>query len=139
MTKPEEDAELVSFDGPDGLHLIIEQSSRMCWAYLVDSDMAVLADVWLHNCVEAPDDPPWHSSSEPPFLNPKQLTAKSEWAGRRIDLQSSISVDWLAGSPTEAVIFVGSQMVAALAVGEKPGRCRFAAVDGPQAKVLHVL
>ena len=126
----------VFFSGPSGFFVTIEQGEQVCWAYLVDSDMKVLADVWLHNCQEAPDYLPWHRSSKPPFMNPKKFTVESEWAGRRIAIDTLVSVKWRTEPFVEASIFYGAELVAIVAIGEKPGRCRFAAVDGPQAKVL---
>jgi hypothetical protein len=58
-----------------GLLVVLEDDGRVAYAYLKDHG-AIVADVWLYNVAEAPDQNHWRDKSNLPFLNPgKYCTA----------------------------------------------------------------
>jgi hypothetical protein len=97
----------------------------------------IVGDVWLYNCCPAPKEPEWRSAELVPFANPVDYVAQEGFAPpSSVD---DIEVRWSRSSPGEIVtawVFIRGKLHATLAAGEKLGRCRLAAKDGPLARVF---
>ena len=115
-----------------------EDDGRTGYGYL-HSDDRVVADVWLYNNGDAPDEPDWRERgafpmpyrNAKPFTRPERPFAlpKSE---DDVTVQGVRREDGTVG----AVISIGSFQVGELFVGDMPGRALSALKDGPLAKVM---
>jgi hypothetical protein len=109
-------------------NLIIEDDGETVYGYLLDSDDEIVADVWIGNRVEAPIEPPWLSSQNPPFLNP---FAKSMLHTELEDFDAI----WNC-SKDSVEISHNAEVIAVMQIGTKPGWSKLASEDGPLALVL---
>lgn len=115
--------------------LTFDDDGRVAYAYLKHLD-TIVGDVWIYNRCEAPDRPEWRDRTKSPFANPSAYTLPG---GDRHDpvALGDIRVRW---GPDDghvtADIYIRGDLVASVGDGEKPGRSKFAAKDGPLAKRL---
>jgi hypothetical protein len=112
------------------LSVVLEDDDRVAYAYLTQGGKMV-ADVWLYNVADPPDQDPWKDRTQLPFLNPRRFCKQD--MGLRITDTSEVSCTLVSGY---ADIEVDGQLVARLGPGTKPGWSKGAAIDGPLAKSL---
>lgn len=126
-----------SYPGPDArFELVVEDNGRVAYAYLV-SNKNIVGDVWLYNSTKAPEAPEWTDKAKLPFMNPASFSSQVI-DFRPLQSPGRIKVSWRTdqvGDPG-VKIFIDEVLHATLAVGEKPGCCRFARKSGPLAKTL---
>lgn len=113
------------------LQLIVEDNGKVAYAYLL-REKRIVGDVWLYNQAPTPDEPEWKDRGQMPFLNSSRYCTQP---GDFKPLKSldDISVDWLQDG---AAIKIRGALFATVAVGQKPGSSKFAAHDGPLARVF---
>ena len=126
------------FHDPDrGFSVIFEDDGRVAYAYLLDADNTILADVWLYNRCESPSSPEWGDPARAPFANPSEYV-RSDLNVAAVDDISDVTVTWHhdeTATPTAAVHIRGDRF-AVLRPGDRPGASLLAAKDGPLAKIL---
>lgn len=122
----------VSFSlGP--LSVVVEEDERTAYAYLLNSDRKIVADVWLYNVDVTPTEPEWRSDEPMPYRNPSRYVGERHETLDRITSESDVSVEPIEDG---AELFLQNQLVARLKVGSRPGWSITASEDGPLAKVL---
>jgi hypothetical protein len=112
------------------LSVMLDDDDRVAYAYMTQSGK-IVADVWLYNIADPPEQDPWNDRTQLPFLNPRRFCKQD--AGYRITEHSQVSCALVSGY---AEIKVDGERVARLAPGTKPGWSKGAAIDGPLAKSL---
>jgi hypothetical protein len=115
------------------LRVIVEEDAKTCYAYLLRDD-EIVGDVWLYNCQQAPTVPEWElpdAKQYIPFANPRSFINQEGPAVRDGSL-----VRVLCGRGEAAVYLNGNNLHAIVGIGDFPGRCAYAAKDGPLARVL---
>jgi hypothetical protein len=119
-----------------GTSVVIEDDGRVAYAYLLNSDGRVIADVWLYNCGAPPKKPEWTSPKKMPFMNPEAFARPDSVSPIRDE--ADVAVEWKVDrdSVRSAHIFVRGEVWAVLEPGSRPGWSRMALRDGPLAKVL---
>ena len=129
---------LIDFVAPCGsFSLTFDDDGKVAYAYLKQSG-AVVGDVWIYNRCSTPDEPEWKDRSKAPFANPKAYTKVQGCVNRAIN-PDDVQVQWqYEGGGPRALLYLFGELVAAVGVGDKPGFSRFAAKDGPLAKLLVV-
>jgi hypothetical protein len=130
---------LLQIEHPDGCHAVVfDDNGRVAYAYITEAGR-IVADVWLYNRCEAPEQPEWRSKAPMPFLNAREYVSPSPFTPpSSVD---QIRVEWSVpqqGEPLRASLFLRDSLHAVLTVGERPGACYMAAKDGPLARVLRV-
>jgi hypothetical protein len=133
-----EDAGFLSqFFSPDRRHsLVIEDNGRVGYAYLLDHDNRICADVWLYNRGEAPAEPEWKDSTRAPFANPAQYVSPLA-PFTPPQNASACSVRWQQDEGRNAVIILINDTVAGmLEPSQRPGWASGARADGPLARAL---
>lgn len=115
--------------------VIFDEDHKVAYAYLLKSG-AIISDVWLYNLVKAPEEPEWTDFKNAPFLNPPNYVRNSVQIPKPTCI-NDVTVMWEHNENlVTANIFIRATRFATLNSWEKPGRCLFAAKDGPLAKVL---
>ncbi len=116
-----------------GLRLVVAVDTRVAWAYLLEGEADIIADVWLFNLVSAPAE--LELEGEPPFLNSAALAAPFDQSTDFV--ADDFSVEWLLdGELLLAELFLNGVLVARLSPGASPGWSAFARSDGPLALAL---
>jgi hypothetical protein len=115
-----------------------KDDGRAAYAYLHDLEQGkVVADVWLYNRMETPQNPEWADRSNLPFRNSAQYS-KAESLYQLPNAESEIGAGWttrLDGVPGVVVLLRG-QPIGELFVGDMPGKSLMAAKDGPCARCM---
>ena len=109
---------------------MLEDDGRVAYAYLM-SDGKIVADVWLYNVAETPENTHWRDKTQLPFLNPAKYCTAGTVA--RITGRSHVDCTLVLG---HVEIRVEGELIALLKPGVKPGWSRLAACDGPLARPL---
>ncbi len=112
---------------------VFEDDGKVAYAYLLKG-ADIVADVWLYNHGEPPDEPEWEDPSRMPFANPEGF-ANPEPFKPVIDA-SEVGFKWVEGNPPTLKIFIRGESFAKLIPGSKPGWSKLAIRDGPLALVL---
>jgi len=116
--------------------IIIEDNGQVAYAYWIDEDGEVCADVWLYNRAAASLEPEWDNLEKAPFINPVGFVKSNELFPLPNSAED-VSVDWLSNEKQQEVnIFIYHNLAAKLVKGAKPGWSTLAQKDGPLAKVL---
>ena len=115
--------------------IIIEDDGRVCYGYLLEVD-EIVADVWLYNTQETPEDMPWSEAFPLPFLNQKSYVDQERVL--RIENENDIRVQWFAdcSSLKHVDIYIKEELIARLKPNAKPGWSTRVLKDGPLALVL---
>ncbi|MFN0191905.1 MAG: hypothetical protein ACKVP5_07990 [Aestuariivirga sp.] len=122
--------------GPGGEYVFIEDDGSVAYAYLLDCNSSIIANVWLYNREFPSDTKPWNSDTTPTYVNPRPFADSNSrilrpWHG------DEISVRWhQGGNSTLARIFYKKELFAVLESIEKIGWSKFALEAGPLAKPL---
>jgi predicted NAD/FAD-dependent oxidoreductase len=116
----------------DDFAIVVEDDGRVGFAYLVDHEGHIRADVWLYNRCAAPERAEWSDAERAPFANPAEF-ASHESVFALPESELNVSVDWDAG---KALILIDGALAGVLVDGSKPGWAANALRDGPLAKVL---
>lgn len=123
-------------DQKSGYSVIFDDDGRVAYAYLINPEGKITADVWLYNRCETPFEPEWPDPEKMPFANPVDYS-KDHADFISVDNISDVAVDWSSNSTTiEAIVIIREKQFAILVDGAKPGWCCMARKDGPLAKVL---
>ena len=117
-----------------------EDDGKVAYAYLHDG-AAIVSDVWLYNCQEAPAFPEWKlpdARSRLPFTNPVGYVNENPKPAVR--KASDVRCQWVHDSNglVRVDIFLSRTLFARLKPGSKPGWSRLASRDGPNARVLDI-
>lgn len=120
------------FDATD-YSAVFEDDGRVAYAYLLKGG-DIIADVWLYNHGEPPDEPEWEDPTRMPFANPNGFASPKPF--NPITDASDISFKWNAGNPPTVKIFIRGEPFAKLIPGSKPGWSKLAIRDGPLALTL---
>lgn len=127
---------LADFTSPNhDYRLTFDDDGRVAYAYLKHFNK-IVGDVWIYNRCETPDEPEWRDRTKAPFANPRAYTLAD---GRMRDpvALDDVQVRWDADDGhVTAYIYISGDLVASVREGDKPGRSKFAAKDGPLAKRL---
>jgi hypothetical protein len=117
----------------------MEDDDRVGYAYLLDEQLQIVADVWLYNVCEAPTQPEWIGNDLMPFANPAAYV-RSDVGLEPLRNSSDIRVEWGTSDEgaVKATIFLKSDRYAVLINGAKPGWTIAAAKNSPLAHVLEV-
>ena len=119
------------------IKLMFEDDGRTGYAYLINASGEIVADVWVYNTVDTPEEDEWKDPTLLPFRNSKRYVKQ----GQMFDLPrqaSDVSVNW---SETDDGLVGGSLLIqgivaARLFEGDTPGMSLMASRDGPLARVL---
>lgn len=115
--------------------LAFDDDGKAAYAYLKQGK-TILGDVWVYNRCLTPDEPEWKDRTKLPFANCKTYMTEEGRLCKPVAL-NDIRVEWqYAGEQPTAYVYLFGDLVAKVGVGDKPGYSRFAARDGPLAKVL---
>jgi hypothetical protein len=113
---------------------LFEDDGRTADAY-IQQEERVVADVWIYNHGPAPAAPEWKDARNAPFRNPARFAgpAAVEPAASGADVRLA----WEENArPPALLVRLRGELCARRMPGARPGWSRFAAVDGPRAKVL---
>lgn len=117
--------------------LTFDDDGRVAYAYL-KRDGRIVGDVWIYNRREAPERPEWSDRSKAPFANPAAHTLAEGRPTAPVG-PDDVRVEWGREDGRQtAYIQLCGDLVAVVGEGDKPGRCKFAAKDGPLARRLVV-
>lgn len=122
-------------DHKSGFSVIFDDDGRVAYAYLLDEQGSMVADVWLYNCCETPEQPEWASPDNMPFANSLAFSRDHTSFSGVGDI-SDVSIHWPDSQDIEAQVNIRGELFARLVEGSKPGWCCMAKKDGPLAKVL---
>jgi hypothetical protein len=122
-------------DDLSGHSAVFEDDGRVAYAYLLDGD-EIVADVWLYNCVAAPEQPEWRDPSKAPFLNPRGFASTEQFPPVADESEVAFSWSHETEGQTALRLFIRGDYHARLVHGSKPGWCKLAARNGPLASVL---
>ena len=111
---------------------VFEDDGRVAYAYLLEGN-GIVADVWLYNHGEPPDEPEWEDPTRMPFANPKGFANPNPFKPVADALE--VSFKWIAGKPIVNILIRGVPF-AKLTPGSKPGWSKLALRDGPLALTL---
>ena len=121
-----------SSDGID-YELSIDDDGQACYAYLLDSDGKICADLWLYNRGQTPDR--FEDPRGVPPRNPAQFVGDMRF--QLPESPDDFSAQWWReGGVLYARVFIRKALVGILVPGKKPGWSIMAKKDGPVAKVL---
>jgi hypothetical protein len=121
-----------SMDGID-YDLWIEDDDRVCYAYLLDADEKICADVWLYNRIPAPDG--LQHAGGVALVNQERFAAPASFP--LPTSADAFSAQWYReGGVLYARIYIQRELIAILAPGTQPGWSVLAKEDGPVAKAL---
>jgi len=122
----------VDFTGTD-YSAIFEDDGKTAYGYLLKAG-SIVSDVWLYNCVPAPDEPEWDKKENAPFLNPRDYVSDQHYP--RIQSADEIEFcsysDKKTGSLAVEIILRGV-VFAQMEPNKFPGWSRLANEDGPLA------
>jgi hypothetical protein len=123
-------------DAASGWSVMIEDDGRVCYAYLISAEEQIVGDVWLCNRCDAPDKPEWTDRDKAPYANPERFS-RPDTGFPLPDDESDISIQWSVDEAERrsADVLTDGLLIGRLREGEKPGRARAAAKDGPLAKM----
>ena len=76
-----------------GYVVVVDDDGRVGYAYLINFDGRICADVWLYNRCGAPIEPEWNDPSKAPFANPIGY-AMSEMLFPLTSLEKGVSIVW---------------------------------------------
>jgi hypothetical protein len=112
------------------MSVTVEDDSRVAYAYLRRYG-EIVADVWLYNVAEPPEENAWLERTQLPFLNPRKFCKQGvvERITKRTQIGCTIVSEYVEVS-------IDSQLIARLKPGVKPGWSRFAVIDSPLARPL---
>jgi hypothetical protein len=133
----EENGVFATFCSPDGRYAVaIEDDGRVCYAYLLDPDDAIVGDVWLYNRCPAPIEPEWGNREGAPYANPRPFVRLEQDFRVPVTI-AEFSVNWgEEEGACMARVRVRGRLLAKVTPGSMPGWNVLAAKDGPLAKVL---
>lgn len=115
--------------------LRLDDDGKVAYAYFIRGD-AIVGDVWVYNRRPVPDRSEWNDPQNLPFANLPELTTEEGSFEMAVPLDD-IAIEWrYVGEQPRAFVYLYGTLVASVGENEKPGYCRFAAKDGPLAKVL---
>ena len=122
---------------PDRRHrVVIEDDGRVAYAYMLDGQNSIVADLWLYNRCPAPAEPEWDNPNNAPFANPSAFVSRTETPEFPASTQD-LFVKWSTLSDATVVeVFLKGQWIGKLKEGMKPGWARFAKIDGPLALAM---
>ena len=129
---------LVQFrDEQTGCAVVIDDDGRVAYAYLLDNNGVVLADVWLYNRCAAPSEPEWNARPSGPMANPRDYV-RTDLAIALPEGEADFTIDWQlqSSSDPKVIVYLRQDEWAIMEPGTKPGSCRLAKVDGPLARAL---
>ena len=112
------------------MSVTVEDDARVAYAYLRRYG-EIVADVWLYNVAEPPNENAWLDKTQLPFLNPRKYCKQG--VVERITQRSQISCTVVS---EYVELSIDGQLIARLKPGVKPGWSRFAVIDGPLARPL---
>ena len=118
-----------------GYSVIFEDDGRVAYAYLLDPNDKIVADVWLYNRCPTPAQPEWSNPDGMPFANPEAFV-KDHTHLSNADFVPDVSIEWPDSPITEARLYIQKHLFAVLIEGIKPGWSHLAKKDGPLAKTL---
>jgi hypothetical protein len=122
-----------------GFSVVFEDDGRVAYAYLLDRNKEIVADVWVYNSSETPREAEWSDRQRMPFVNPADFV-RNDVAYERAGGAFDVEVGWemVDISTPKASVFIQGKLLAVLTPGAKPGWSLLAAQDGPLAKVLEL-
>jgi hypothetical protein len=115
--------------------IIIEDDGRGCYGYLLEEGK-IIADVWLYNTQETPEDMPWSEAFPLPFLNQKSYVDQKRML--KIEDENDAQVEWSFDGMNlrYADIYIREELIARLNCYAKPGWSTRVLKDGPLALLL---
>lgn len=123
-------------DQATGYSAVFEDDGRVAYAYLLDDEEEIIADVWLYNRCAAPAAPEWRDPSLMPFANPRGFASEEAFAP--VENESEVHFRWTRhadGSVAALDVLIRGEVFGRLTARSKPGWARLAIKDGPLAKV----
>jgi len=129
---------ILNFRSECGLFtLTFEDNGKVAYAYL-KKDEEIVGDVWLYNRGSTPDVPEWQEPKNLPFSNPSAYTADGGLMLQPVGAED-VQVNWEDESGNlEAYIYVFENLYGVVGSGDKPGYARYAAKNGPLARMFEV-
>jgi hypothetical protein len=123
-------------DEISGCAVQIEDDDKTAYAYLLDPDGNIVADVWLYNVGPAPLEPEWRDPQRMPFANPRAYAREAGYA--RMSSAGQATALWAhrGTEVTQVEVYLHGARVAMLRPGAKPGWSALAVKDGPLARML---
>jgi hypothetical protein len=117
--------------------LTFEDDGRTGYAYLVRAPEGIVADVWVYNAGDAPEENDWEDVSLAPFRNSKSYVSHTGLF-QLPDQVSDVKVNWFTADDGRVggSLLIRGKVVAKLLEGDKPGMSLMASRDGPVARVL---
>lgn len=127
---------VIDFLSPCGEYcLTFEDDGKVAYAYLKFGD-SIVGDVWLYNRCVTPTEPEWKDPSNIPFANPRGYVTDEAEVAVLIGSED-INVDWeYEDGKAVAYVYVFEDLYGVIGLDDKPGYARFAAKDGPLARVM---
>jgi hypothetical protein len=127
---------LIDFNSPCGdYRLTFEDDGKVAYAYLKRGNEAV-GDVWLYNRCPAPEKAEWADRRNIPFANAQDYMTENGRVEAAVGLDD-VKVDWEyeEASPV-AYVYLFDDLCGVVGVNDMPGYARFAAKNGPIARVM---
>jgi hypothetical protein len=119
----------------DSYMLTFEDDGKVAYAYL-KKEGTVVGDVWLYNRCPTPEEPEWSDKVNIPFANSKEYAGEEGRILREVRT-GDVLVAWQADKNGPlAYVYLFDDLCGVIGVGDKPGYARYAARDGPLAKVM---
>src|SRR4051794_11358047 len=113
--------------------VVIHNDERTVWAYLHSLE-EIIADVWLFNLEDAPEEIESDADRDRAPLNPARYCLRD--AHPVIRFADDVELDWDYGDDGTLIsveLLTAGERLARLTPGSMPGWSRFAALDGPCA------
>lgn len=121
----------VSFEGPGGVTVVVDESNGCCWAYFVNAAGHASGNCWLYNVASA-------RSVKSKGRQPANLKQYMKSNGvQDPGTVRFIGVRWrrLAGGPVAGLTLFG-RLIGEVWEGARPGRAFFAAADNSFATAM---
>lgn len=120
------------FHHESGCSLVIDDDGRVGWAYLLDPEHTIIADVWLYNRSVGEAD--WADLSQAPFPNPAEYARPFDGP---LPAEADFDVTWqVDGALLLVDVLVRGTLLARVSPGAQPGWNVLATRDGPLAQVM---
>ncbi len=130
------DSLLLVFKDPESdFTVVVEENSKVAYAYLRQSDQ-IVGDVWLYNRGPAPPRSEWDDPARMPFANAADYV--SDEPPPTDVREDTVSCRWRHGPKglEAAEILIHGTVYGMVAPNTRPGWARLASRDGPCARVL---
>ena len=121
----------------ESLSVVIEDNGIVAYAYFYEKGR-IVGDVWLYNCLLAPESSQWPDPALLPFLNPARYL-KESCRIEPISSKKDVAVEWhdlQSAQEVYACIHVRGELIGCVSNKSKPGWSALVKESGPLARIM---